>query len=417
MAECAELCSQHTIRFRSTVVADDFISCASVVLKSQEESSHDIHGDYNRAILNPPYGKMRSDSDHRHVLRSVGIEANNSYAAFAALVVRLLEPGGEVVAITPRSFCSGPHFRRFRELLLGEVRLKRIHVFDARDEAFRTDDVLQENIIFHGVKGTLSGLATVSVSRESDKGSTTVREVNYAQIVRPDDAERFIFIPTSDRDDLTVEHIRAFDCDLADLGIRVSTGRVVDFRAVSCLRALPGEDTVPLIYPFHLRKGFIEWPKLASRKPNALILRSETESLVLPSGYYVLVRRFSTKEERRRVVATVYDPERVKAPYVGFENHLNVFHAANVGISADLAKGLAAYLNSSLVDAYIRLFNGHTQVNAADLRMLKYPDKGTLETLGRQVGSELPPQEAIDEMIDRLVQERAPSERMREGQD
>ena len=47
-----------------------------------------------------------------------------------------------------------------------------------------------------------------------------------------------------------------------------------------------------------------------------------------------------------------------------------------------LAKGLAAFLNSTLVDSYFRQFNGHTQVNATDLRLLKYPSLKTLIKLG-----------------------------------
>ncbi len=45
----------------------------------------------------------------------------------------------------------------------------------------------------------------------------------------------------------------------------------------------------------------------------------------MPRGTYVLVKRFSSKEEARRVVATVCDPEAVPGDKVGFENHLNVF--------------------------------------------------------------------------------------------
>jgi adenine-specific DNA-methyltransferase len=37
-----------------------------------------------------------------------------------------------------------------------------------------------------------------------------------------------------------------------------------------------------------------------------------------------------------------------------------------------------AYLNSQEVDDYFRVFSGHTQVNATDLRRLRYP---TIEQL------------------------------------
>jgi adenine-specific DNA-methyltransferase len=107
---------------------------------------------------------------------------------------------------------------------------------------------------------------------------------------------------------------------------------------------------------------------------------------LLPSGNYVLVKRFSAKEERRRVVAAVIDQKQIPAPWVGFENHLNVYHRGNAGLPMELAKGLALFLNSTLVDSYFRQFNGHTQVNATDLRMLQYPNQEMLRALGAHMG-------------------------------
>jgi len=68
-----------------------------------------------------------------------------------------------------------------------------------------------------------------------------------------------------------------------------------------------------------------------------------------------------------------------------------------------IAKGLAAYLNSSLVDRFFRQFNGHTQVNAADLRSLRYPDLATLKALGKRIGKTFPDQERIDAIVNENV--------------
>jgi adenine-specific DNA-methyltransferase len=183
----------------------------------------------------------------------------------------------------------------------------------------------------------------------------------------------------------------------------VSTGRVVDFRARELLRSEPGTNTVPLIYPCHFKQGYVEWPNRRTRKPNALVLGQGAGELVVPEGHYVLTKRFSSKEERRRIVAAVYDPTRVPAVNVAFENHLNYFHKRGSGLSATLAKGLAAYLNSSLVDAYFRQFSGHTQVNASDLRSLRYPERSDLIALGQRIGSTFPSQEELDRLVDEVL--------------
>ena len=119
-------------------------------------------------------------------------------------------------------------------------------------------------------------------------------------------------------------------------------------------------------------------------------------------GYFVLTRRFSAKEERKRIVAVVYRSN-LPGDWVGFENHLNVFHENGRGMPLPLAIGLRTYLNCSLVDRYFRQFNGHTQVNAMDLRSIPYPDRQILERLGATIGETLLSQDEIDELIEREI--------------
>jgi adenine-specific DNA-methyltransferase len=121
---------------------------------------------------------------------------------------------------------------------------------------------------------------------------------------------------------------------------------------------------------------------------------------MVDAGYYVLTKRFSSKEERRRVVAAIYDPRRIASPLVGFENHLNYFHAGGRGLSEPMAKGLAFYLNSSLFDRHFRLFSGHTQVNATDLKKMTYPSCEQLMRLGLHIQDRMPDQETIDTILE-----------------
>jgi adenine-specific DNA-methyltransferase len=174
---------------------------------------------------------------------------------------------------------------------------------------------------------------------------------------------------------------------------------VVDYRAREDLRLQPEEGTAPLVYPCHFQDGFVCWPTESGKKPNAIVSYEHTQNLLITAGYYVLTKRFTSKEERRRVVAAIYDPQKVEAPLVGFENHLNYFHAKGKGLLQNLAKGLALYLNSSLFDRYFRLFSGHTQVNATDLRKMKYPSKEQLLRLGVHVKQRMPDQETVDMII------------------
>lgn len=351
---------------------------------------------FTHAILNPPYKKINTDSDHRKMLRQVGIETVNLYTAFLGLAVAMVEEGGEVVAIVPRSFCNGTYYRPFREFLLQRAALTHLHVFESRTQAFKDDEVLQENIIIRLVRGAHQDAVTISTSHDQSFTDLVVREFPFAEIVKPGDAERFIHIPTEQVGDsgLLFSHM------LKDLGLEVSTGPVVDFRLKEHWLAEPKGRCAPLIYAHHFRGGQFVWP-IERKKPNALCLNRDTLKWLMPRGCYVLTKRFTAKEERRRLVAYVIEPSQLEYDHYGFENHLNVFHRHKQGLPSDLAHGLSLFLNSSLVDRYFRNFSGHTQVNATDLRTIRYPTKEMLIRFGKWARAQhLLDQEAIDRYIE-----------------
>jgi len=397
LRQCRNASEQAGVAFEQELIQRNFIDDGSRMLR--REIFEPVQR-FDCAILNPPYKKIGSDSETRRMLHEIGVETSNLYTAFLSVVLMLLAEGGELVAITPRSFCNGPYFKPFRKLLLATLTLRRIHVFESRQVLFKEDDVLQENIIFYGVKSPdTNGSVTITAGEGPEDDCITEREVSYTQLVHRNDPDYFIRIVPDELGGSVARQMKSLRCTLSDLQAEVSTGRVVDFRAGRFLREHPVKGTVPLIYPRNLEEGFVRWPKPGGNKQHAVAVLPGADELLVPRGTYVLVKRFSAKEENRRVVAAIYDPQKITAERVGFENHINYFHRGGKGLPAAFARGLAAFLNSTLVDLYFRQFNGHTQVNATDLRNLKYPTVMQLETLGLKIGDHFSDQDTVDEYV------------------
>ena len=390
-AMCRELCRQRGIKFHYVIYNKDFIDAAMSQLSGGNG--------YDIAILNPPYRKIKSGSNEWKKLRKNHLPHSNLYAAFVTLATILLKGGGKILSITPRSFCNGPYFLPFRKALLSQVSVSSVHIYNSRMKAFSTDDVLQENIILCAEKNCRHAEVRITSCDGPLDKDVSVQVVRSEEFVDLRDRNLFIYLARNGHERRVNESIRKFKCRIADLNVNVSTGRVVDFRSRDLLRMPYDPDSVPLILPVHLVDGFVEWPLHRSRKPSAIVKSGSAEKLLLPSDWYVLVKRFSAKEQKRRLTAAVLDPDRIRFNHVGIENHLNYFHQNGSGLPKDLAKGLAAYLNSSMVDQFFRLFSGHTQVNATDLRNLKYPHFHALTAIGKRIGEAFPIQDSLDQII------------------
>ena len=388
-----------SLNLASEIVPEDYIEASCFF---------DRLSGFTHAILNPPYKKLPRKSVQATELRRAGVYVPNLYAAFLMLAARQLVPNGQMVAIVPRSFCNGPYFKAFRQAFFKLMSLTRVHVFESRRSAFSDDKVLQENIIFHAVKRTGQGPVEVSVSPTADFEVRDDRQqpldmmshtLDAGELFLPGDDSLIIHLPTSRADRHAARTIQAMPETLASLGVSISTGPVVDFRHKAALYKYNGPSRVPLIYAQNLRGRALKWP-LDGRKAQYIEVTDATRPYLMPtSGNYVVTKRFSSKEETKRIVATVAVPPEGHR-LCGWENHLNVFHANKAGLNTRLANGLSAYLNSTLVDRYFRVFNGHTQVNATDLRFLRYPSLDTLEAIGGTLDANASSQTDIDAAVE-----------------
>jgi adenine-specific DNA-methyltransferase len=377
---CKQACDAAGVELRTQLLNTDFLSmfgrAARKSLFQEAPSSFDI------VIMNPPYRKISSSGEEYSIVLEAGMRTTNLYSAFMYLGTMKLRPGGQIITITPRSFCNGPYFLEFRQRFLDLLYLDHIHLFDSRSRVFAEGDVLQENVILRATKrpAPLPYDITISSATDQEFDDLSISNMPYEQVVRR--RESIIHIPANAADQQLGRHFAALQGDLRILKLEVSTGRVVDFRVRELLEMKPGKDSYPLLYPHNLRDGRVAWPLLSSTKGQGLKNGCGAPELLIPSGYYVLVKRFSAKEEKKRIVASVLEPEDGSGKPIALENHLNYFHANGHGMDAEVAYGLACYLNSSYVDSYFRQFSGHTQVNASDLRRIKYPPYDVLVRIG-----------------------------------
>ena len=389
---CAAIAEQHGCRVGFDARQANFVEYAAGWLFEEPRQ-------FDAVIANPPYRKVSTSSPERVAAETRGLRASNLYTIFTGLAADLLADAGQISLIVPRSWANGPYHEPFRRYLLDRVSLNFLHVYEQRGEVFADAAVLQENVVLHAIRGSRVEMVTLSTSAGGEDARVE-RTVPIAEIVRPDDPHAFVRIPVDARATRIAEQMAELPATLADLDLTVSTGRVVDFRTKDNLRHDLSARTVPLIYPGHLREGRVVWPQLGSKKPNALHRCDDTEPLLLPNETFVLVKRCSAKEERRRVVAAVCGPDDLPGDAVAHENHLNVYHRRSRGLPLLLALGLSAFLNCTLVDDYVRSFSGHTQINATDLRQLRYPSVDELVRLGRALSAQTwPGQSELDAMV------------------
>jgi len=330
---------------------------------------------FDLIISNPPYFKLKKESPEAKAMIHLVHGQPNIYMLFMAKSADLLKETGEMVFITPRSFTSGAYFKRFREYLLETVSLDHIHIFNTRKEHFKNESILQETII---TKFSKQNNPHITITSSEDSTLSYIEELSTTKNLIVEKYRNIICIPSS-ADNLKILNLfHTAHSTLQDLGYKISTGKVVTFRNKELLSTTyqslfdEKKEYCPLLWMHNFKNDDLLFP-LDHKKEQYIELSDRSKALLISTENYLLIKRFSSKEQHRRINIGYLYKKDLSSSYVGLENHLNYLYRRDRELTTQEMKKLGSFLISAEVDQYFRVLNGNTQVNAADILNLPVP--------------------------------------------
>ena len=250
-------------------------------------------------------------------------------------------------------------------------------------------------------KKELNKLKNITITTTNDNfdfGSKTVFEAPYDMVVSGE--HKYVFLITDKEEADTIKKVNEWNDTLPTLGLKMKTGLTVDFRNREALRNDAEEKAVPLFYSQHIKDGKVIFPV---GKENEYLL-TEQKGLLQENTNYLFVKRFTAKEEKRRLQCGIYLAKKFPTyKAISTQNKIN-FITGLQGLSDCLVYGLYVVLNSTLYDNYYRILNGSTQVNATEINSMPIPPLTCIENMGKElIKLKDMSEENCDEILGRFI--------------
>lgn len=345
-------------------------------ITSQDFERTNNNEQFDYIIGNPPYLKLQKISNESQSMPQVCHGSPNLYFLFFAMGVYNLKEQGELVYIIPRSWTSGEYFKKFREYLLKHTIISEIHLFKSRDKVFKQDAILQETMIIK-VKKTQQKPKHIKVTSSSTSDYTDIQTylVPYETIVSKNS---YVYLITNSQEAEVLNKFSKLKHTLPELELKMKTGLIVDYRTKEVLFNEAAPNAFPIFYSSHLKNGRVVFP---IGKEGEYII-TDKKSYLQPNGNYLFVKRFTSKEEKRRLQCSIYrQKDFPQYEYISTQNKLNFIYCHSLCI----LYGLYALLGSTLYDQYYRILNGSTQVNSTEVNTIPMPDRRTIEKIGKDL--------------------------------
>ena len=372
------------ISFKYSILNKDFISSNANLLVTNQDAKNVVKPLlFDVVIANPPYFKISKSSLPLAKFKDIISGQPNMYYLFMAISAKLLNEDGQMIFITPRSFCSGLYYNKFRKWLIEQVNFANIHSFHSRRELFANENVLQENIITKFIKKDQDRII-ISKTLNGDFSNIQKIKVLKKDVIYRSNGHIFFRIPSNEQELGVIRRLDTLPYNFYKLGIKVSTGKVVAFRNKPHLQNNISKNSVPLLWMHNIRNGKIEWPIDKKGKAIAIKNNEMTKWLLLESGNYLVIKRFAAKEQKKRFrTACIFEEDFKNYQYFALDNMINYIYSPDKKLNKNHIKGISRYLNLPIVDLYFRVLNGHTQVNANEIYSLPFPSMQELENLGK----------------------------------
>lgn len=375
------------VQNKSTKKVDIKIVTENYITSQYLDFNHMLGGDeepqkYDLVIGNPPYMKISKAAPEATAMPSVCYGAPNMYFLFASMSLFNLKNNAEMVYIIPRSWTSGAYFKRFREYFLSEGKLVHIHLFGSRNKVFDKEEVLQETIIVKIRKTKIQPetVTITSTNTNKDFNQCTTLVVPYDIVVSGD--ELYVYLVTNEEEVSVLKKLHQWNKTLPEIGLKMKTGLTVDFRNRDILRNTEEEGAVPLFYSQHIKEGEVHFP---IQKEHEYVV-TDQKGLMQDNHNYLFVKRFTAKEESRRLQCGVYLAKKFpQYSKISTQNKINFIDGLLTNMSECLVYGLYVLFNSTIYDKYYRILNGSTQVNSTEINAMPVPDIDVIQEMGKKM--------------------------------
>lgn len=320
-------------------------------------------------IMNPPYKKIRKDSEEAVQMNDYVFGQPNLYSLFMVKALQLLKENGEFSFIVPRSWTSGEYYKTSRKYILENTDIKNICIFNARDKAFSSENVLQETMIFAGLKKQTQNEKINIDVYEDDRISSKLNYRLPSRILKNIGVNNYLMIPSNEKEIKTLGIFSKNNKTFLEMGYEFKTGPVVEFRNKKEISLNKNCNSVPMFRTANIVKGRFIFPAGINK---AQYISSDAKKLLIKNNSTIFVRRLSAKEEGRRLQCCIYNSlDEFKT--ISIENHVNYLTKKdNTLLTQKELTDIYNLLMTEEYDSYFRLLSGSTQVNAKDLNSLPY---------------------------------------------
>ena len=355
-----------------TIITDNYITSQQLPLAFAD-----------LVIGNPPYLKVNRLAEEAQAMSHVVYGAPNLYFLFASRSIENLRDKGELVYIIPRSWTSGAYFKAFRNFPFKKTTIEHIHLFISRDKVFEQEAVLQETMIIKLKKEVGTANEIVISSTETNNDFNNIQEITVPKkLVIGNDDNQYVYLVTNKEEVNVLERLSVFHNTLPSLDMKMKTGLTVDFREREHLMDEPANDNVPMFFAQHLKDGRITFPI----GKHGEYIDTRKSGLLQDNINYLFVKRFTSKEESRRLQSSIYLQDDFPTyKQISTQNKLNFITRNKKSLTKQMVYGLYCLFNSTLYDKYYRILNGSTQVNSTEVNTMPMPTLDGIVYLGQRL--------------------------------
>ena len=339
---------------------------------------------YDIVISNPPTDFAEKYSEDAEGVGGISQLKLSKAFLFLKNAKDSVDEGGQLVMLLPTTYSSASALAPLRKEISESLALSKVHLFIGKQKNASRAVPLKKSFVVAFLNAERPDTIAVSTSHDNGKSAVDLGAFPYGFIV--DELSGMLTLPKSAEDTKIVKYISSFPETLDSLGLKMSTGLIVDSKCDGLLFTEPNEGTVPLIRTQALVEGQTKFPQPIKKQYIAPI----SASLIQKNKNMIFVKRVPAKSDERFVNSAVYlASELPQYKYISTHNKINFIDAKNKNseMPARLVFGLFALLNSTVYDRFISIISKSRQINSKEMRSLPLPPANVIENIGMRLMS------------------------------